>query len=50
MYYWTPQKIKELKEKGHKIKYYDYDPKLKDQTLEEFEDQDPEIDTEDKQK
>jgi hypothetical protein len=48
MYYWTPQKIKELKEKGHKIKYYDYDPKLKDQTLEELEDQ--QVDTEDNQK
>jgi|TARA_Y100000015_G_scaffold36468_1_gene37734 hypothetical protein len=50
MYYWTPQKIKELKEKGHKIKYYDYDPKLKDQTLEELEDQGQQVDTEDNQK
>ena len=48
MYYWNPQRLKELKEKGHKIKYYNYDPKLKDQTLEELEDQ--EIDTEDNQK
>jgi len=22
MYYWTPQKIKELKEKGYKLKFY----------------------------
>ena len=50
MYYWTPQKIKELKERGHKIKYYDYDPKLKDQTLEELEDQGQQVDTEDNQK
>ena len=50
MYYWTPQKIKELKEKGHKIKYYEYDPRLKDQTLEEREDQDRQVDTEDTQK
>tara|TARA_Y100001938_G_scaffold56763_1_gene79208 strand:- start:405 stop:557 length:153 start_codon:yes stop_codon:yes gene_type:complete len=50
MYYWNPQRLKELKEKGLKLKYYNYDPKLKDQTLEEFEDQDPEIYTEDKQK
>ena len=48
MYYWNPQRLKELKEKGHKIKYYNYDPKLKDQTLEELEDQ--EVDTEDNQK
>jgi hypothetical protein len=39
MYYWNPQRLKELKEKGHKIKYYNYDPKLKDQTFEENEDQ-----------
>ena len=48
MYYWNPQRLKELKEKGHKIKYYNYDPKLKDQTLEELEDQ--QVDTEDNQK
>ena len=48
MYYWNPQRLKELKEKGYKIKYYDYDPKFKDQTLEELEDQ--QVDTEDNQK
>ena len=50
MYYWNPQRLKELKEKGYKLKYYQYDPKLKDQTLEEREDQDRQVDTEDTQK
>ena len=35
--YWTPQKIKELKEKGLKLKYYVYDPRFKDLTIEEIE-------------
>jgi ABC-type uncharacterized transport system substrate-binding protein len=35
MFYWNPQKIKELKEKGLKIKFYVYDPKFKDITFEE---------------
>jgi|TARA_Y100000356_G_C11173382_1_gene242636 hypothetical protein len=35
--YWTPQRIKELKEKGYKLKFYVYDPKLKDLTFEEIE-------------
>jgi len=50
MYYWNPQRLKELKEKGYKLKYYEYDPRLKDQTLEEREDQDRQADTEDTQK
>ena len=37
MFYWTPQKIKELKEKGLKLKFYIYDPKFKDMTFEEQE-------------
>ena len=24
MYYWNPQKLKELKEKGYKIKFYNF--------------------------
>tara|TARA_Y100000004_G_C8833634_1_gene377289 strand:+ start:643 stop:780 length:138 start_codon:yes stop_codon:yes gene_type:complete len=39
MYYWNPQRLKELKEKGYKLKYYDYDPKLKDKTFEEIEEE-----------
>ena len=39
MYYWNPQRLKELKEKGFKLKYYDYDPKLKDKTFEEIEEE-----------
>jgi len=50
MYYWNPQRLKELKEKGYKLKYYEYDPRLKDQTLEELEDQGQQVDTEDNQK
>jgi len=50
MYYWNQQRIKELKERGYKLKFYDYDPRLKDQTLEELEDQDQQVDTEDNQK
>ena len=50
MYYWNPKRLKELKERGYKLKYYQYDPKLKDQTLEELEDQDQQVDTEDNQK
>ena len=37
MFYWNPQKLKELKEKGYKIKFYNYNPKLKDMTIEEIE-------------
>ena len=49
MYIWNPQKLKELKERGYKIKFYDYDPRFKDQTIEEIEDQES-VDTEDTQK
>ena len=37
MFYWNPQRLKELKEKGYKIKFYNYHPKLKDMTIEEIE-------------
>tara|TARA_R100001129_G_scaffold162481_1_gene127704 strand:+ start:286 stop:435 length:150 start_codon:yes stop_codon:yes gene_type:complete len=49
MYWWNPKNIKELKEKGYKLKLYNYDPRLKDQTIEEIEDQD-QVNTEDTQK
>lgn len=39
MFYWNPQKLKELKEKGYKIKFYNYDPKLKEKTFEEIEEE-----------
>ena len=35
--YWTPQRVKELKEKGYKLKFYVYDPRLKDLTFGEIE-------------
>ena len=50
MYYWNPQRLKELKDKGLKLKYYNYSPKFKDQTIEELEDQDQQVDIEDNQK
>jgi|TARA_Y100000114_G_scaffold57286_1_gene52442 hypothetical protein len=37
MYYWNQQRLKELKEKGYKIKIYNYDPRLKEKTIEELE-------------
>ena len=49
MYWWNPNKIKELKEQGYKFKFYNYDPRLKAQTIEEIEDQD-QVNTEDTQK
>ncbi len=36
MFYWNPQRLKELKEKGYKLKYYVYDPKLKNLKFEEI--------------
>ena len=39
MFYWNQQRLKELKERGYKIKFYNYDPRFKDQTIEEIEDQ-----------
>ena len=49
MYWWRTNKIKELKEQGYKFKFYNYDPRFKDQTIEEIEDQEK-VDTEDTQK
>ena len=49
MFYWNQQRLKELKERGYKIKFYNYDPRFKDQTIEEIEDQES-VDTEDTQK
>ena len=49
MYWWNPNKIKELKQQGYKFKFYNYDPRFKDQTIEEIEDQEK-VDTEDTQK
>tara|TARA_A100000172_G_scaffold13076_1_gene6845 strand:- start:431 stop:598 length:168 start_codon:yes stop_codon:yes gene_type:complete len=51
---WTPQKLKELKEKGYKIRIYDYDPRFKDHTIEELQelennqDKESESDSQDK--
>ena len=49
MYIWNPLKLKELKEKGYKIKVYEWSPEFKDQTSEEFEAQ-KEEDKQDSQK
>ena len=38
MFYWTPKKLKELKEKGYRLKYYKYNSKFKNSTIEEVED------------
>ena len=38
MFYWTPKKLKELKEKGYRLKYYKYNSKYKNLTIEEVED------------
>jgi len=38
MFYWTPKKLKELKEKGYRLKYYKYNSKYKNSTIEEVED------------
>ena len=43
---WTPQQLKELKEKGYKIRIYDYDPRFKDHTIEELQELDNKKDTE----
>ena len=37
MYIWNPLKLKELKEKGYKIKIYDWIPEFQEQTIEEYE-------------
>ncbi len=36
-YYWTPKRLKELKEKGYRLKYYKYNSKYKNSTIEEVE-------------
>jgi hypothetical protein len=40
MYYWSPQKIKELKSRGFKFKYYNYDSRMKKYSIEEIEEMD----------
>ena len=40
MYYWNQQRLKELKEKGYKLKFYNYDPRIKEKTIEEVEEED----------
>ena len=37
MYIWNPLKLKELKDKGYKIKIYDWKTEYKEQTIEEYE-------------
>ena len=37
MFYWTPKKLKELKEKGYRLKYYKYNSKYRNSTIEEVE-------------
>ena len=40
MYYWNQQRLKELKEKGYKLKFCNYDPRFKEKTIEEIEEED----------
>jgi len=37
MYYWNPARLKELKQRGLKLKYYKYDIRMRDKTIEELE-------------
>jgi len=37
MFYWTPKRLKELKKKGYRLKYYKYNSKYKNSTIEEVE-------------
>ena len=37
MYYWNPARLKELKQRGLKLTSYRYDPKMREQTIEEIE-------------
>ena len=37
MFYWTPKKLKELKEKGYRLKYYKYYFKYSNSTIEEVD-------------
>ena len=35
--YWNPARLKELKQRGLKLKYYKYDIRMRDKTIEELE-------------
>ena len=35
--YWNPAKLKELKQRGLKLTSYRYDPRMREQTIEELE-------------
>ena len=35
--YWNPARLKELKQRGYKLTSYRYDPKMREQTIEEIE-------------
>ena len=37
MYYWNPARLKELKQRGLKLTSYKYDPRMREQTIEELE-------------
>ena len=37
MYYWNPARLKELKQRGLKLTSYRYDPRMREQTIEELE-------------
>ena len=37
MFIWNPLKLKELKQRGFKLKYYNYDIRMRDKTIEELE-------------
>ena len=37
MFIWNPLKLKELKQRGLKLKYYNYDIRMRDKTIEELE-------------
>ena len=37
MYYWNPARLKELKQRGYKLTSYRYDPRMREQTIEELE-------------
>tara|TARA_R100000406_G_scaffold91630_1_gene79653 strand:- start:1680 stop:1826 length:147 start_codon:yes stop_codon:yes gene_type:complete len=39
MLHWNPSQLKELRERGYKIKVYDYDPRYKEKTIEELEEE-----------
>ena len=35
--YWNPARLKELKQRGYKLTSYRYDPRMREQTIEELE-------------